>query len=215
MTELKNLTNEQTFIRQILEKLEEEKPILGTCTHFVRPSKHQYSFFDNRESAKQFLVDCFLASDETISEFKWYQEYEQVLDYLCNTLGQGLSLIGNSGVGKSRIIYSAIPTLLYTHRKLLKPVKSYELNFDNFRTYLNKTTFIAIDEIGREPIASKYGEKTEMIEIILDECEYKGKPFFCTSNSNLDQLEDRYGKPTIDRWFRVSKIISFSGETSR
>lgn len=168
-------------------------------------------------SAQSFIQQTFIDTDQTIREFEWFMSYNSVAEWMVDNNSQGLILIGNTGTGKSRLLNSVIPiafSLLEPKPLIIQPVCAYDLSTANFRKLLDKT-FIAIDEIGREPVGNDYGSKFEMLEIIADHCEKQGKLFFATTNLSYDQLIIRYGEPCVLRLKKLCKWVEITGKSKR
>jgi len=200
------------LIKSTLSELEKDNNAV-----YSQKRRHKFSICNNISSAKEFIKQTFIESDETVLNFKWEKEYQGVAEWLVNNKGKGLCMIGASGKGKSRIMYSTVPIGMYalSPSRILRPVKAYDLHPSMFRSYLAETTYIAIDEIGREPLANEYGVKYEMLEIVADHCEHYGKLLFLTSNIPYENLVLRYGQPCVDRITKICKTIIFTGETNR
>lgn len=183
---------------------------------FINKRVPHIKLMPNITTAKEFIKQTFIESDYTVKEFEWLQNYDKVAQWLCDNESMGIILLGYTGTGKSRFLNSTIPIAfsLLERPLIIQPVCAYDLSTQNFRKLLEKT-FIAIDEIGREPVGNDYGSKFEMLEIIADHCEKYGKLFFATTNFTYDQLLARYGEPCLKRLIKLCKWIEFTSKSKR
>lgn len=144
----------------------------------------------------------------------WLDEYEQVADWLSDNKGRGLLCAGNCGRGKTVICQRAIPVIFqHWHRLIVNIITSTELNdrFDEFRQY----KILSIDDIGKESVANRYGEKRNYIQEIIDEAERKQKLLILSTNDSMDELRSKYDDRTIDRLRALTRPVIFKGESLR
>ena len=57
--------------------------------------------FGTFEECKCILRRTMLRIDETIEDFEWLEQYDEVAQWMSNTEGRGLFLRGGCGVGKT------------------------------------------------------------------------------------------------------------------
>ena len=166
---------------------------------------------------KESIISLFTTNDKTIKDFKWFPEYDKIVKWFMGNDGKGLALFGTSGSGKSRMLYSVIPILIYKATKemyLTYPVKSWDVA-QNIDKLLNRA-IVAIDEVGREPITSlKFSGKVEVFQILLDECESQNKLLLITSNLTAKQYIERYDMPYYNRLLSKCEIVNINQENQR
>lgn len=181
----------------------------------------------NREECKALFVEIFKAVDNTISDFQYLGEYDEIVDWMTNTKGKGLLLTGGCGRGKSVIATGVIPVLLKmatncvvraVHAEHLErscaptvvgmPNKS--LNID----YLCAISYPIIDDMGVEVQIGNYGERYEGINRVLNVAEQQAKAVFITTNLNGEEVMERYGLRTIDRLMHLCKVVKFKQDES-
>ena len=144
----------------------------------------------------------------------WLDEYEQVADWLSDNKGRGLLCAGNCGRGKTVICQRVIPVIFqHWHRLIVNTITSTELNdrFDEFRQY----KILSIDDIGKESVANRYGEKRNYIQEIIDDAERKQKLLILSTNDSMDELRSKYDDRTIDRLRALTRPVIFKGESLR
>lgn len=171
----------------------------------------RYSFGDIKE-CKKIFQEAFILVDKTITEYKHLPEYDKVVEWLSDTQGKGLFLIGNCGRGKSIIINGVVP-LIFLHytRKMLKPIPARNLH--NFKDY--NSQYILIDDIGTEEIINNYGTKIDAVEEAVFDAEDNLKLLILTSNLDANDIKSRYGERIYDRIKRLCKVVFFKGESFR
>lgn len=170
--------------------------------------------FGDRSKCKSMLMAAICKVDETIVDFKWLPEYNQIVDWMTDTKGKGLLLAGNVGRGKTNIIHHALPLLFYHFkRKVIKCTHANDL-YKHLDEYQNKS-MISIDEMGTETIVNLYGSKYEPVNVLFDMAESKSKTLLISTNMNSDEIQERYGIRTLDRIARLCCIVKFEGESLR
>jgi DNA replication protein DnaC len=168
---------------------------LENATHIKVRDYKRYSF-GNVEECKALFIKAFKLVDKTIKEYKHLPEYDSVIEWLSDTEGKGLFMIGNCGRGKSIILTGVIP-LIFNARigKILKPIPARKLH--TVTEY--KTPFIVIDDIGTEEIVNNYGTKIDAVENAIFEAEDDLKLVTVMDSkeieevvSNIDELVEKY-----------------------
>lgn len=169
--------------------------------------------FGTREECSELFYDVLMAVDRSITEVKKIPEHDEIIDWMTDTKGKGLILVGDCGRGKSSILTGVIPVIFNIRfRKLIKPIQATNLTSEKnlFETY-----FYCIDDVGTESVKNNYGEKSEVFASVMDDAERFIKPVFISTNLNGQQMIDRYGKRTLDRITRLCRVVKFKGESFR
>jgi len=170
--------------------------------------------FGNIDKCREILAGSILASDKTIDKLVWIPELEEVAGWMVDTKGKGLFLTGDVGRGKTNIILKAIPLMFYHfQRKVVKAHHAEQLV--KHLDALKQKKFIAIDEMGVEPIHNEFGSKYEPMNKLFNLAEAESKIVFISTNLDGEMVLDRYGVRTLDRIKRLCKIIQFKGESLR
>lgn len=192
-------------IGDILEKFRE-------CGVPVDRGYVNYSFGD-KETCTKLFYEVLKAVDRSIVEPVHIPEHDEIIDWMTNTNGKGLILVGDCGRGKSSIITGVIPVIFnMKFKKLIFPIPATDLVNDK---NLLQDYFFCIDDVGTESIKNHYGEKTEVFASVMDNAERYFKPVFISTNLTGQQIIDRYGKRTMDRIVRLCRIVKFKGESFR
>ena len=179
------------------------------------------------EKMKEGKVDTFVsfgvanARTRLFNAFKyfcgkdaqWLPEYEKVADWLEDTKGRGLFMIGSNGRGKSVIATKILPCFFREQRFGYEIFIASEINDNKKRVMLPK--ILCIDDIGVEDMANEYGEKINVFAKVMDEVERKKKMIIITTNLTQSQLEKKYSTRTIDRINGCCKVVAFNGESMR
>lgn len=164
-------------------------------------------------------------------KFQWIPEYDQIAKYLSDTGNKGLSLIGNSGRGKSLFLTKVFPTLMaskskesvfynniihvggHLEKEPTRMKTPFVIKVHNAKEDWGKFTLRIIDEVGREKQPIK-GE-IEPFPAYVDWCEVNNHPLFFCSNMPGVLFEERYGIWTVDRINKLSVRIIFEGKSLR
>lgn len=170
--------------------------------------------FGTYEQCKEMFKNAFVGTDKTINKFEFLPEYEAIINWLMDTKGKGLCLVGDCGRGKSSILMGVLPMLfLLKFNKNLHVYHADDLP-DKIQEILTRP-LIAIDELGVEPMVNNYGEKYEGFNRIINLAEKEMRLLFITTNLNSDQILERYDIRTWERINRLCTVIKFKGESYR
>ena len=180
----------------------------------------------DKENCRELFCDTFRVIDQTMRRFVFLPEYEEIVDWMTDTKGKGLLLMGACGRGKSIIIQGVIPVLMKMKGYTARPSHAQSFYFPpQFSTgnwpcpscfeYLLRTSFPVIDELGVEGQRNEYGEKSEGFNLIINAAEMTCKPLFVSTNLSGDEIVNRYGERTLDRLGHLCRIVTFSGESMR
>ena len=143
---------------------------------------------------------------------KWLPEYEEISEWLADNKGKGLLFIGDCGRGKTLITTMILPILFQDIQRVVNIYDASDLNTktrDIFEKHI-----IVIDDLGTESVM-EYGERRAVFADLIDQAEKRGKLLIVTTNLSSDEMSDKYGVKTIDRFFSCCRIIKFSGESLR
>lgn len=144
----------------------------------------------------------------------WQPEYEEVAEWLTDNKGRGLWLCGECGRGKTLIGAKILPVLFYHFpRKTISLYDAKDLNskFDDIVT----KHIIYIDDVGKESVEVRYGNRNLRFPDIVDEAEKKGKLLMFSTNLSQEKIVEKYGERTVDRLRAITKKIVFRGKSLR
>nr|DAI17395.1 MAG TPA: replicative helicase [Caudoviricetes sp.] len=191
-----------------------------------RPS--QLSWGD-KETCEALFSALFRKLDGSIAKYQHLPEYDEVVDWMHDTGGLGLLLIGDCGRGKSIITTGLVPVLLGMKNLYTYPVHADDFNkpypfaastmgFDPKMTnldYLTRCPYPVIDELGVETLINDYGERYEGFNRIINAAERYFRPMFVSTNLSKSDMLNRYGERTLDRLQHLCRIVEFRGESLR
>lgn len=183
----------------------------------------------SREYCERLFKTIFMSIDGTIEQYEHLPEYEDIIDWMTNTGGKGLLLIGDCGRGKSLILNYVLPVLFRMKGSGIRavhaqdmykehPYQQYYGYYQRPATYLDllvKAKYPAVDELGVEGQYNDYGEKTEGFNLILNSAERYLRPVFVSTNLTEEELLNRYGERTLDRLMHLCRTVRFKGESLR
>jgi len=183
----------------------------------------------DRETCEALFASLFRKLDGSIAKYQHLPEYDEIIDWMHDTKGLGLLLIGDCGRGKSIIATCLVPVLLG-----IKNLNTYPVHADDFNKpypfaantmgmdlkssnldYLTKCPYPVIDELGVETLINDYGERYEGFNRIINAAERYFRPMFVSTNLTKDEMLNRYGERTLDRLQHLCRIVEFQGESLR
>jgi len=170
--------------------------------------------FGTIEECRDLFEAAFKAADATVTEYHHLPEYDQIIDWMADNKGKGLMLAGSCGRGKTVIITGVLPILM--HFKLNKII--HPNHADQIPTRVNSMVgkwAVIVDELGSEPQVNNYGEKSEGFNTIINDTERRMGLIFISTNLSSKEILDRYGERTLDRMYRLCRIIRFKGPSLR
>lgn len=150
----------------------------------------------------------------------WLSEYNDIVDWLKDSKGYGLLMIGDSGLGKSVICRDIIPAILNEQdeshcRTTCLVTTAYDLATYGDELDLHSPKFIMIDDIGTEGEFVKFGSHRNMFMEVVDCAERSGKVLILTSNLTIEQLNEKYGERTTDRLKSLCRLVKIEGKSLR
>lgn len=181
----------------------------------------------NHTECANLFKQIMLNVDRSIKSYEHLPEYDDVIDWMTNTEGKGLLLMGDCGRGKSVIIASVVPFLLTAKGFVSKPIHAdffespckadwaTEIQKPKNIDYLCQCAFPIIDELGVEPKINDYGERYEGFTKVINVAEMKLKPLFVSTNLTKEQLLTRYDERTFERLVHLCRRVEFNGESLR
>ena len=150
-----------------------------------------------------------------------------------DVINKGLFIVGPTGLGKTKFM-KVFEVLFYPYKDYrFKSINAKDLvtAYEACNTPEDKEQFfykmsrpiLHIDDINTETIASNYGKKDVVEEVLFMRCE-KGLKTYVTcnyTNSNnciettMKDLGKRYGFRMYDRFFEMFNLIEFKGKSYR
>ena len=180
-------------------------------TDFLQPKVYNRYRLGTKEELKEMFVKAFIYYDRTIDEYNHKTEYDNIIDWMVDTKGRGLMLMGDCGTGKSTILNYVIPAIFRTiTNKILRSVSAKELG----AVEINKSPFIIIDDLGTESIKNDYGTKIDAVADAISYAEDSSKTLLVTTNLTPKALDERYSDRTLDR-LRKCKVVVIKGKSFR
>jgi len=178
---------------------------------FLKPKVYNRYKLGTKEELKEMFIKAFKHYDRTIDTYKHLSAYDEIIDWLVDTRGRGLMLMGECGLGKSTILNYVIPAIFRTKtNKVLRSVPAKELA----AVERNVAPFIIIDDLGTESIKNDYGTKIDAVADAISYAEDSSKTLLITTNLSGKSLKERYDERTLDR-LRKCKVVVIKGESFR
>ena len=178
---------------------------------FLKPKVYNRFKLGTKEELKDMFIKAFKHYDRTIDTYTHLPAYDEIIDWLVDTKGRGLMLMGECGLGKSTILNYVIPAIFRTKtNKSLKSISAKDLG----TIEKSITTFIIIDDLGTESIKNDYGTKIDAIADAISYAEDSSKTLLITTNLSGKALKERYDERTLDR-LRKCKVVVIKGESFR
>ena len=178
---------------------------------FLKPKVYNRYKLGSKEELKEMFVKAFKYYDRTIDKYEHLLAYDEIIDWLVDTRGKGLMLMGECGLGKSTILNFVIPAIFRTKtNKVLKSIPAKELA----AVERNVAPFIIIDDLGTESIKNDYGTKIDAVADAISYAEDSSKTLLITTNLSPNSLKERYDERTLDR-LRKCKVVIIKGKSFR
>jgi len=178
---------------------------------FLQPKVYNRYKLGEREEIKEMFIKSFEYYDRTVEKYEHLPAYDEIIDWMVDTKGRGLMLMGECGLGKSTILNFVIPAIFRTRtNKILRSVPAKELGTVD----RNKAPFIIIDDLGTESIKNDYGTKIDAVADAISYAEDSSKTLLITTNLTPQALKERYDERTLDR-LRKCKVVIIKGKSFR
>jgi len=178
---------------------------------FLQPKVYNRYKLGTREEIKEMFIKSFEYYDRTVDKYEHLPAYDEIIDWMTDTKGRGLMLMGECGLGKSTILNFVIPAIFRTRtNKILRSVPAKELGAVD----RNKAPFIIIDDLGTESIKNDYGTKIDAVADAISYAEDSSKTLLITTNLTPQALKERYDERTLDR-LRKCKVVIIKGKSFR
>ena len=178
---------------------------------FLKPKVYNRYKLGTKEELKEMFIKSFKYYDRTIDKYDHLSSYDEIIDWLVDTKGRGLMLMGECGLGKSTILNYVIPAIFRTKtNKVLRSVPAKELA----AVEKNVAPFIIIDDLGTESIKNDYGTKIDAVADAISYAEDSSKTLLITTNLSPKSLKERYDERTLDR-LRKCKVVIIKGNSFR
>ena len=179
--------------------------------NFLQPKMYNRYKLGTTDELKEMFIKAFKYYDRTIDVYKHLDSYDEIIDWLSDTNGRGLMLMGECGLGKSTILNYVIPAIFRTKtNKLLTSTPAKELG----EIERSSASFIIIDDLGTESIKNDYGTKIDAVADAISYAEDSSKTLLITTNLDAADLKKRYDERTLDR-LRKCKVVVIKGKSFR
>jgi len=179
--------------------------------YFLKPKVYNRYKLGTKEELKEMFIKAFEYYDRTIDKYEHLPAYDEIIDWMVDTRGRGLMLMGECGLGKSTILNYVIPAIFKTKtNKVLRSVPAKELA----AVEKNVAPFIIIDDLGTESIKNDYGTKIDAVADAISYAEDSSKTLLITTNLSPKSLKERYDERTLDR-LRKCKVVIIKGNSFR
>ena len=178
---------------------------------FLKPKVYNRYKLGTKEELKEMFIKAFKYYDRTIDKYEHLPAYDEIIDWMVDTRGRGLVLMGECGLGKSTILNYVIPAIFRTKtNKVLRSIPAKELA----AVERNVAPFIIIDDLGTESIKNDYGTKIDAVADAISYAEDSSKTLLITTNLSPNSLKERYDERTLDR-LRKCKVVIIKGNSFR
>jgi len=179
--------------------------------NFLKPKMYNRYRLGTKEELKEMFIKAFNHYDQTVGTYKHLPEYDAIIDWMVDTKGRGLMLMGECGLGKSTILNYVIPAIFRTKtKKSLVSTPAKELK----EVVKSNASFIIIDDLGTESIKNDYGTKIDAVADAISYAEDSSKTLLITTNLASKALKERYDERTLDR-LRKCKVVVIKGKSFR
>lgn len=143
-----------------------------------------------------------------------HSPYDDVAEWMYDTQGKGLMLLGSCGQGKTLLARHVLPPLL--HACFDRCVQCFDAT-DMLRCpdKVLRAQMVVVDDIGQEGEYVSFGTRRNIFCELVDAAEKQGKFLLLTSNLTASEMLRKYGERTMDRLRALTMCIVFKGESMR
>lgn len=170
---------------------------------------HRFTFGD-KASCLELLKKVMTVTDGSITILKETDELRKVAEWMSDTQGKGLAMIGTVGSGKTTML-RCIP-VLFAMKKL--PLIRY-IDARQMAQEKDMNRWYCIDDVGTEPTRNNFGERSEAFADIVCTSDNYLNPLCFTTNLSLQQITNRYDQRILDRIAGRCRIIEFKSASMR
>ena len=171
-------------------------------------------FDSDKQKIKEVFTALMTESDRSISKLQWLPEYDQVIDWLADSKGQQLCLMGAKGRGKTNIVMHVIPKIFKYYGFVVKTIPCTSLHNLTVFELAMSSRYLALDEVGIEKEANNYGVTFEPFIDVMNVYENNNGVLMFSTNLTMNMIKERYGSRVLDRMKRY-KIVEFKGNSLR
>jgi len=166
------------------------------------------------DNAKEALRQCLEMSMG--HKVEWCDGYDEVADWLTDSKGLGLMLIGNVGRGKTEICTKALPLIFgCCLNKIPHILPAVDLCTPQGYELSRRSHLLIVDDVGTEWQYNDYGTPHVVFSELVDRMERDKTLLIANSNLTDIQIKERYGTRTIDRLRSNMRIVVLDGESLR
>ena len=174
---------------------------------FVIGEKLKFNFYEP-------LANIKAIGDYLLGELEITDSFVKVAEYLQDTQGKHLCLLGGVGTGKTLLATKILPLLFQMqYNKIFTCIKAVNLA-EELKT-AKRYNFVIIDDVGTESDAVEYGNKISQFSEWIDTLEGRKCMSIITTNLSAEQIKQRYGLRTYDRIRGLFKVITFNEKSMR
>lgn len=220
---------EKTLVAKFMRSLQTQQQAISLTTFRV----DRVGYEDLRDMIEQAYRHEIVRRNGRV---EWTSDIEKKIStatkWLINGKKPGLLLFGSIGSGKTTLARAIMRTINYLYysvyrdqRKEIAEISALNLvkllatgekpDEESFLRF-QKREMLFIDDLGLEPAAIKnYGNE---ILPVVDLLYYRHDRMLftiCTSNLDMDGLEEKYGKRTGSRFYEMFNRIGFTNEDYR
>lgn len=176
-------------------------------TGFVINDKISFTFHEP-------LANIKAIGEYLLGNFNITESVNKVAEFLTDTRGKSLCLLGGVGTGKTLLATKILPILFkMQYNKHFQCFKA--VNLAEHLSVAKYNNFVIVDDFGTENDAVEYGNKLAQFSEWIDSLENRKCFSIITTNLSAEQIKQRYGLRTLDRIRGNFKVITFNEKSMR
>jgi len=222
-----------TYIKQKQYEEQLRKPAYPSFDNIDEYELYVHSIAQTLAEQEDFEFDIKEYQNEIFNELiAYFGNFHQTLKII-NPKKKGLMIVGPMGIGKTFLfkVFRSNPYQsfkLVSAKNISKAAKTDSTNFfESIKKWITpnisnnffgqKQLALMIDDLGTEDNINDFGNKTNVIQDLIEERyesfkKYKLPNLFITTNLTKDQLIERYGARSIDRLLEMLNVYIFDSE---
>lgn len=206
------------YNRKYLSKCEYQLKEATDWSNLARAEKNRGASMPQRVRLQVYNPDQKIkdiAEFIGIPNFQWLPEYDYICQYLEDTKGKGLALLGGYGRGKSIMLTKILPLLIKCEKNLIVNT-ILPTDWEDIKTStLRFMHLVSVDDLGVEEEIKEYGKIRRPFNDLVNLAEDSGKFLLISSNLTPQEIAARYDNRVADRLNSLVNVIYMNGESLR
>lgn len=168
-------------------------------------------------NAKDMLVEaCNSICEQKGQTFIWNDAYAPIAEWLADSKGKSLLIMGNTGSGKTLMMDAIALIIFITSHIVFKKSHARDITTATaLREFVSAGSYMALDDLGAEATVREYGNVIGIADELSEAVDRDCKLAIVTTNLDSKALQERYGSRVYDRLRGNFKVVALSLDSHR